>query len=128
MSDCKLPPVSPQVFRDEATVTVVRDVLAAEQAASFDDFGIDPLFDLALFHQFQEGGFIEAPVALVLLVGIEDVLGGCEQRTSQDANRESCPRAAAMPWLRRRGDFPPSLVFSNAVSYTHLTLPTNREV
>lgn len=49
MPDFKFPPVSPEVFRDEAAVAVVGYVLAAEQATLFDDFGIDPLFDLALF-------------------------------------------------------------------------------
>ncbi len=58
----------------------MRLVLTAQQTAASDNFGIDPLFDFALFHQFKECRFIDVPVALVLLVGIEDVRGGCEQR------------------------------------------------
>ena len=72
--------MSAEIFGDQASVAVVRFVLTAQQARAFDGCGIDPFFDFAFLHQVQERGFIDIPVALVFFVGIEDVLGGGEQR------------------------------------------------
>ena len=73
-------PVFVQVLRDQAAVAVVRFVLAAQEAAFRDDLSRDRFLDAAFAHQLAEADLVGLPVAVALLVVVEDVLRGGEFR------------------------------------------------
>jgi len=79
MHDVDVPPFAGEVFRHQPAVAVVGLVLAAQKAAAVERF-LRHLLDAPLLHQGQEPPLVVGPSALLLLVEIEDVLGGSQRR------------------------------------------------
>ena len=62
-----------QILRDQAAVTVIGLLFAAEQTGAVEHLRRDRLLDLARFQHFEKLAFVQAPIALVSLVGIENI-------------------------------------------------------
>src|SRR5690242_15627097 len=80
MHDVDVAPLLAQVLRDEPSVTLVRRVLAAQQAATVEQRARGRLLDPALSHQREEQRLVDGPVALLLLERRQDVLRRGEVR------------------------------------------------
>jgi len=77
MSDLKISPLFGQVFGDEATVTVIRRLVAAKEATAIDEFPGDALFDFPLRDELQKPASIGKAVATVFAAFIEGVIRNC---------------------------------------------------
>ena len=53
---------------------------------------------------------------------------GSRERQGADVSERDVPLSSPLPSVRERRGFRPSELYRRPVSYTHLTLPTNREV
>lgn len=74
------PPRS-QVLAHKTAMTVLRDGLGAQQCrAPLEIARGEHLVYATLIHDSEEVGFIGRPIAFVLLVRVQQILGGCKQR------------------------------------------------
>lgn len=81
MNDRHAGPLALQVLDDQPPVTVLGGRFATEQyAGCFEVAWGERTFDVTLFHQLEELGFVYAPVSFVFLIGVQDVLSGGQQR------------------------------------------------
>ena len=55
-------------------MAVVRLVLGTEQTSALEHPRLEPLFDLALFHQPHERVFVDSPIALVALERFQNIV------------------------------------------------------
>jgi hypothetical protein len=78
--DIKVAPAALEVFDDQAAVTLLRLILAAQEAAAGQEGRFDFFLDAAFLHQAEEIALIIFPPAFVLFVGIEQVLRGGQER------------------------------------------------
>ncbi len=74
MFDLDVTPSVTEVLGDESTMTVIRRLLAAEQASPVQQLARDFAFDSTLFHQIKKLLLVKPPVAFLFLVGVENVL------------------------------------------------------
>ena len=81
MDDTQAAPFGLEVFEDETAVAVVGSGFATEQHGRHGKkVGADALLDLALGHERQEAPLVVFPASPALLIGIEQLLRGGEQR------------------------------------------------
>jgi hypothetical protein len=81
MNNPHVGPLALQVLDDQPPVTVLGGRFATEQHTwRFKIAWGELAFDVSFFHQLEELGFVHAPVSFVFLVGIQNVLRGCQQR------------------------------------------------
>lgn len=80
MNDRDIAPVVAQIFRDESTMAMLRSSLATQQHGGYVEHAArNSLLDAPLAHQRKKSLLVDFPVAFLLLVCVEDVLGGSEQ-------------------------------------------------
>ena len=76
---CPIPFVI-EILAYEPSMTVMRSGFRAKEASTIEHFWLEPTLDLALRHQLQEVLFIYPPIALFLLVSLQQGVGWRQQR------------------------------------------------
>ena len=78
MNRFNIPPLFCQVLRNQATMTVVRFLFAAQETPTVQQFRGNRRLDSSLPHQFNKSGRVVIPATLLLLKTIEELLSGRE--------------------------------------------------